>query len=363
MKQVVRSTLLTLLLLVPASVLAQNDVRVYVMGSDLQTKELDIRVVEGQKTRADFVVKPESVVQVSQGENLVVFTEPPDNVDNVKITDESGRITELVNTNGDTFSLSGIVPGVYTLDVIVNLPNSDDRAAYETILVILSPGQAPVQPIEVINKVKIITEVTFEEVENDDECSNDPGSAGLPFPQDKRTECEKKVWDKCKDLRERVGGTNWISKCDKIDEIFMDNDCFGYESQKECDEAYNQDPELPICGENPDPQGGRCIDDGDLLTCEPGFIDRGRGDGCEPELVQEVCPPRCGGTEPPVEGVPKVPEPIEDDFNDDGTGGVNVEPEPEVEEVEEEDQGNDSEEEESEEESSGESDGIDSGVS
>ena len=69
MKQVVKSTLLTLELLVPASVLAQCDIGVYVTGPDLQTKELEFKVVEGEKVKSGFQVKPESVVQVTQGGN------------------------------------------------------------------------------------------------------------------------------------------------------------------------------------------------------------------------------------------------------------------------------------------------------
>jgi hypothetical protein len=69
MKQVVKSTLLTLELLVPASVLAQSDIGVYVTGPDLQTKELEFKVVEGEKVKSGFPVKPESVVQVTQGGN------------------------------------------------------------------------------------------------------------------------------------------------------------------------------------------------------------------------------------------------------------------------------------------------------
>jgi hypothetical protein len=115
-------------------------------------------------------VKPESVVQVTQGDSLRVVTEPSNSVDNVKIRDGSGWITGLVNTNGNIFSLSGITPGVYTLYVIVNLPNSDDRAAYETILVILKSGQSPVSPLQVIQKTKVVTDVriTFEGDDDDD---------------------------------------------------------------------------------------------------------------------------------------------------------------------------------------------------
>ena len=59
MKQVVNSTLLALLFLVPASVSAQNDIGVYVTGPDLQTKELEFKVVEGQRVKSGFQVKPD----------------------------------------------------------------------------------------------------------------------------------------------------------------------------------------------------------------------------------------------------------------------------------------------------------------
>jgi hypothetical protein len=328
MKQVANSTLLTLLLLVPASVSAQSDVGVYVTGPDLQTKELEFKVVEGQKVKSGFQVKPESVVQVSQGGNLLVVTEPRNNVDSVKITDGSGRITKLVNTNGDTFSLSGIAPGVYTLDAIVNMPNSGTRAAYETILVILSPGQSPQDPTQIIQKVKIVTDVrvTFEDVNSDDGCSNKPGSAGLKFPQDKRTECEKIDYDEC----EKKGFKTSGGFCDNIYELFWDDDCFGFENGKECDDYFNDrdafclenpyhtkcggpmpddgpvQPELPICG-SPEAAGAPlCRDEIDDCTDES---------GCIPE--EPTCDAIGGCTpveEPPV--VYEEPEdPIKDDFN------------------------------------------------
>lgn len=353
MKQVVNSTLLTLLLLVPASVSAQSDVGVYVTGPDLQTKELEFKVVEGQKVKSGFQVKPESVVQVSQGGNLLVVTEPRNNVDNVKVTDGGGKITKLVNTNGDTFSLSGIAPGVYTLDVIANMPNSDARAAYETILVILSPGQSPQDPTQIIQKVKVITEIDIDFDDYDDGCSNKPGSAGLKFPQNKRTECEQRDYDYCK--KNGFGSSGF---CENIYELFWDDDCFGYNSLRECNQGYN-DPEPildcfdengwipcpedkpipPPCGEGRDPITGLCRDVIDDCTDES---------GCTPTPVPG-CPPSCPNDEdlptpPPIDpcienpgslGCPRIPidpviedpnapppvleEPIEDD-NEDSNG-------------------------------------------
>ena len=81
------------------------------------------------------------------------------------------------------------------------------------------------------------------------ECSSEPGSAGMGFPREERAECELEEWNNCKDLRERVGGTNWGEKCDNIDELFMDDDCLEYDSLEECNETtLPRNP--PICDED-----------------------------------------------------------------------------------------------------------------
>jgi hypothetical protein len=158
------------------AIFGSSDLRVFVISSTGNV-ELDLKATETREI-AGFTVKPESVVQIKQGENLNVYTVPPDRVDNVKVTDSTGVITKLVSLGNNAYSLLGFAPGVYVLDVIVDI--GDERAAYETILVILKQGQPPIQPIEVINKVKVVTDarVTFED-DDDGECSNKEGSAGL----------------------------------------------------------------------------------------------------------------------------------------------------------------------------------------
>jgi hypothetical protein len=44
------------------------------------------------------------------------------------------------------------------LDVIVDLPDSDESGAFETILVILKPGEQPQNVQTIIQKVKVVTE-------------------------------------------------------------------------------------------------------------------------------------------------------------------------------------------------------------
>jgi hypothetical protein len=64
------------------------------------------------------------------------------------------------------------------------------------------------------------------------ECSSKPGSGGLPFPSDKRTECEKIDYDNCKQV-----GFSSSDFCDNLHEQFHDELCSGFNSRKECDEA------------------------------------------------------------------------------------------------------------------------------
>jgi hypothetical protein len=342
MNRVVNSTLLTLVLLIPASVSAQSNVGVYVTGPDLQTKELEFKVVEGQRVKSGFQVKPESVVQVTQDGNLLVVTEPRNNVDNVKITDGSGKTTELVNTNGDTHSLSGIAPGVYTLDVIVNQPNSNNRAAYETILVILQPGQAPQNPTQIIQKVKVVTDVSIT-FEDDD---------GKDRDRD-RDPCKrwKSYGDVCQPIRNgqcEQGYVKLFGACFDTDAILdheTEEECQADPLCREYRERYPSDPDcgegfvfernrcIPICGEGQYEPGELCRDDGDEdeVRCPDGsIIIPSIGEECPPEeddrdLSNPVCPPRCGNNEdlPPVEEEPIEEEGDSDEGNNDDGGNDN----------------------------------------
>jgi hypothetical protein len=77
-------------------------------------------------------------VQINQGKDLVVFTTNPtqDQVQKVKMRNTQGQLTELERVIGlpNTYSLAGYPVGVYVLDVIMQLSNSNRQGAYETIL-------------------------------------------------------------------------------------------------------------------------------------------------------------------------------------------------------------------------------------
>jgi hypothetical protein len=178
-------------------------------------------------------------------------------------------MTTLLPLGNNAYSLDGFLTGAYILDVIVDMEGG--RGIYETIIVILDKDQQPVQPTQIINKVKQITDVriVFEEIEEeDDDCSNKPGSAKIGFPNEDKTECQLEEWNKCKEKPKR----DWDNRCENIHEGFMDDDCLGLKNQKECDEAYGI---IPICDENTKP-GQLCKDEGDYDTCDEGYIDRGK---------------------------------------------------------------------------------------
>jgi hypothetical protein len=190
----------------------QGDFKVFV--TDDVTRELDLKATEGQNGQVNevsgFAIRPESVVQINQNENLTVFTSTnePDRIEKVKVTDQSGELTELSRIGGNEWSLQGFNDGVYLLDVIANMPQGG-RGAYETVLVILAPNASDLNPVQVIAQVVNIQVDIREEVFDDDEdrpsptpgpsvCYFDPGneacnpdeegkcSAGFHFNEDER---------------------------------------------------------------------------------------------------------------------------------------------------------------------------------
>ena len=96
-----------------------------------------------------------------------------------------------------------------------------------------------------------------EEDDYNDKCSNKIGSAGMGFPYEKKTECEKQEWDECRD--DRDNGIKWDDRCKEPNEGFFD-DCEGYANMEECDEAWYTPP---ICDLDT-PPGELCRDEGDV---------------------------------------------------------------------------------------------------
>ncbi|HEX2471397.1 MAG TPA: hypothetical protein VHJ59_01470 [Nitrososphaera sp.] len=94
----------------------QNEFKVFVSGSvpgATTVRELDLKAQQIPDKKlipaSGFVVKPESVMQVKQGQNLFVFTsDGVDLVEKVRITDENGIMTNLLPSREREWSLVGI---------------------------------------------------------------------------------------------------------------------------------------------------------------------------------------------------------------------------------------------------------------
>jgi len=100
-------------------------------------------------------------VQVKQGENIMVTTSENLKVNNVKVRNVQGQQVNLLPLPNNLWSLQSLVPGVYLLDVIVDMSSSGILGVYETVLVILQPDQTPLPPTTVINQVRILIETEF----------------------------------------------------------------------------------------------------------------------------------------------------------------------------------------------------------
>jgi hypothetical protein len=112
-------------------------------------------------------------VQINQGKDLIVFTTNPaqDQVQKVKIRNTQGQLTELERVTGlpNAYSLAGYPVGVYVLDVIVQLSNSNRQGAYETTLVIIPPKQQP-QPINfavILQTIKTVIDTDIRIIDDD----------------------------------------------------------------------------------------------------------------------------------------------------------------------------------------------------
>ena len=121
--------------------------------------QIDLKVTQlpgGQLSEVTgFVVGPEDLVQVKQGENLIVSTSPDLTTHQVTVRNIQGISIDLVPLPSNAWSLQGLLPGVYPLNVNVAMSTSGIIGIYETILVILEPDQQPLPPTTIINQITI----------------------------------------------------------------------------------------------------------------------------------------------------------------------------------------------------------------
>jgi hypothetical protein len=121
--------------------------------------QIDLKITQlpgGQLSEVTgFIVGPEDVVQVKQGENLIVSTSPDLTTHQVTVRNIQGIPIDLVPLPSNAWSLQGLLPGVYTLNVNAAISTSGIIGIYETILVILEPDQQPLPPTTIINQITI----------------------------------------------------------------------------------------------------------------------------------------------------------------------------------------------------------------
>lgn len=72
------------------------------------------------------------MVQINQGKNLMVFTSTnePERIQKVKVTNAQGQVTELLPLQNNQYSISDLNVGVYTLNTIVDSPDTVSLNAY-----------------------------------------------------------------------------------------------------------------------------------------------------------------------------------------------------------------------------------------
>jgi hypothetical protein len=121
--------------------------------------QIDLKVTQlpgGQLSEVSgFAVSPEDVIQVKQGENLIVSTSPDLRTHQVTVRNIQGISIDLVLLSSNVWSLQGLLPGVYTLDIAVDMSSSGILGTYETMLVILEPNQQPLPPTNIISQITI----------------------------------------------------------------------------------------------------------------------------------------------------------------------------------------------------------------
>jgi uncharacterized membrane protein YgcG len=150
---------ISLVLLIPSVVLASSDsdLKVFV-GGGLTVHEIDLKATKmgnGQVVPvSNFAIEPEDVVQINKDRNLMVTlsTNDVNRIDRVKVVDADGVTTELTR-QGNVWSIQNLEVGTYLLNVIVDTEGGQRQAGYETILVVLKPGEKAESPNTVINKV------------------------------------------------------------------------------------------------------------------------------------------------------------------------------------------------------------------
>jgi hypothetical protein len=309
-------------------------------GTGTFVRDLNLKATEAANGDiipvSSFEIEPEDVVQVKQGGNFLVFTgSNEDVIEKVKVVSAQGVTTELVNLGGNSWSIQGLATGVYTLDVIVD--TGDEKAAFETILVVLGADQSPINPLTIINNFETKTIIKFRDNGNGNNTKPKPDLRGICALNPSDPRCPEPIDGDCPP----GWGTNEAGQCFPLGD---------------CPDGFHRAN---------DDETGRCVPEDDLKQCEDGSWAH-KDDQC-PEIEDpcdvDIPPAGCEEVEPPLicqqgeeggEDGRECPPPIE---SGPGSPPPVATPEPEEPEEEEEVEGEETEGEEESAESTGEDSG------
>jgi hypothetical protein len=332
------------MLLLPSSAFAtplaqQENFRVSVSGTAPGSIPHDIalkvtQIPGGQLSEATgFAINPESIVQVKQGENIIITTSENLKVNNVKVRNVQGQQVDLLPLTNNLWSLQSLVPGVYLLDVIVDMSSSGILGVYETVLVILQPDQTPLAPATVINQLSIFIDTD----ENDtsptprpntttpepgpgppspcyfdptlEECQPIDGKCPPGFSFNENEQCIP--IGKCPDGYGRLDDDE-TGKCYKNSDIKICPDGYITHKNRECPPPYTTPDPTP--GPSPEPPTLCPLNAEGIEVCPPTD---------EPSPVPEP-PPECPDAGPELCGEEPPPEePPGTDGNENGNGDDN----------------------------------------
>lgn len=154
---------------------------IFASTNQAQLHELLLKATEenGQTNSVPgFSIDLTNVISVPTNSELDIFT--TDNslsINEAKVKSTTNSFIDLVKQSQNSFSLTGLAAGVYTVDVITQKGNS--RAAYEGILVL---GQEPTNPqTRTIIEQQIVREEEDDDSDNGGDC--DPSYPGVCIPR------------------------------------------------------------------------------------------------------------------------------------------------------------------------------------
>jgi hypothetical protein len=281
MNKIIFSISLILLLVIPANALALGDLIQVFVTSDSTVNQIGLKATQNTDgdidTAENFVITPGSVIQVQQGKVLnIVINEQKATVEKVKVTDIASIVTELTPVSINSFTTNNLPSGTYLLNIIINVDGV--KYAYETVLVLLAPGQALLPPTSVIQSTVIKVKTDVKVIFKDHKPKDDLRKICAFDPEDER--CNPDEDGNCpKGFGTNEGGQCFpLGNCPKGYHRANDDEsgrCVFEKDLQKCEDgsfAHKND----ICPEDEEP------------TCDPGYVDN--GNGCEPEIIDQ-CPP------------------------------------------------------------------------